>query len=254
MLVAGTLRLISYDPQDGRELSSLSGLARIVNSTPVLGGGRLYVSSYAPGGDSEDRIQTVSFASFALEHDTDKDGFLVEKELPDGPFRTRFLQLDADKSGKITAQEWDSMQQIFAAARNSIFAVKPGGAGELSLASVLWRHEKAIPYVASPLYLDGLIYLAKDGAIFTCLDAESGQVLKQKRLPAPGNYYASPVAAGSLIYTASQNGGVCVVRAGKDWEVLDQLDLNETCMATPALVDGKVYLRTQKHLYAFADD
>jgi len=253
VLVAGTLRLISYDPNDGKELWSIRGLARIVNSTPVLGGGLLYVSSYAPGADADDRIQPISFAKFAVEHDADKDGFLVENELPEGPFRTRYRQLDADKDGKITPEEWDSMQQIFEAARNSIFAVKPEGSGELPQSRVLWRHERAIPYVPSPLYVDGLVYILKDLAILTCLDAKTGQVLKQKRLPAGGNYYASPVAAGSTIYTASQQGGLCVLRAGKDWEVVDQLDLKETCMATPALAGGKVYVRTEKHLYAFGE-
>lgn len=253
ILVAGTLRLIAYDPSDGHEVWSVGGLARIVSSTPVAGSGLLFVSSYAPGGDAEDKITMASFSEFAKEHDANKDGILVLSELPEGPFRTRFPQIDGDKDGKITRDEWDAMSRIFEAAKNSIFALKPGGKGELAGASVIWRHERAIPYVPSPLLLDGLIYLLKEGAIFTCLDAATGKVVKQGRLPAQGNYYASPVTAGSRIYTVSQGGGVCILRAGRDWEVLETTDLGETCMATPALAGGRIYLRTESHLYCFGN-
>lgn len=253
LLVAGTLRLVAYDPATGRELWSRGGLARIVNSTPVLGGGTLFVSSFAPGGDPDDRIAMPSFSSFLKENDRDADGLLARSELPEGPFLQRFPQLDADKNGKITQPEWEEMRQIFASAVNSIFALAPGREGNPAEVPILWRHERAIPYVASPLYLDGLIYLLKDGAIFTCLDASSGKVEKQARLPAPGNYYASPVAGGGWIYTAGRDGGVCVVRPGRQWEVAWSGDLREAIMATPALVEGKVYLRTETALYAFEE-
>ncbi len=253
ILVAGTLRLVAYDPADGKEMWHVRGLARIVNSTPVAGNGLLFVSSYAPGGDPDDRIVMETFADFAKRNDGDQDGRLVFSEIPDGPFRQRFPQIDADKDGKITPREWDDMQEIFEAARNSIFAVKPGGKGDVTDSRVVWRYERAIPYVSSPLFHEGLVYMVKDGAIFTCLDGATGKVLKQARLPAPGNYYASPVAAGDRIFTVSRDGGICVIRAGADWEVLETSDLGETSMATPALADGKIYLRTEKQLYCFGN-
>ena len=253
VLVAGTLRMIAYDPRDGSERWSVRGLARIVNSTPVLGGGLILVSSYAPGGDSDDRISMSSFAEFTRDNDKDKDGFLAFEEVPDGPFRARFPQLDADKNGKITQAEWESMQRIFEAARNSIFAVKPDGKGDVTDTHVVWRYERATPYTSSPLYHNGLVYILKDGGIFTCLDAVTGKLEKQARLPAGGNYYASPVVGSGLIYTVSRDGGLSVIQAGRAWDVVQTLDLKETCMATPALVDGRIYLRSEKHLYAFED-
>jgi len=252
VLVAGTLRLIAYDPADGKELWSIGGLARIVNSTPVLGDGLVYVSSYAPGGDDGDRISMVPFSEFARENDRNKDGALVLAEIPEGPFLSRFPQIDADKDGRITPAEWSAMEKIFEAAHNSIFALKPGAGSEPAERSVLWRYDRSIPYVPSPLYHKGLVYIVKDGGILTCLDGRSGKVYKQARLPAAGNYYASPVAAGDKIYTISRDGGVCVLRAGKEWVVTAEGKLGDTCMATPALADGQVFLRTEKKLYCFA--
>lgn len=251
VVVAGTLRLVAYDPEDGKELWSVRGLARIVNTLPVIGAGLIFVATYAPGGDSGDRIAMPSFEEFAKETDADKDGFLQLSEIPDGPFLSRFHQIDADKDGRITPREWESMARIFDAAKNSILAVRPGGKGDVTDTGIAWTYERGAPYVPSPLFHEGLVYTVKDGAIFTCLEAPTGKVLKQGRLPAPGNYYASPVATRDRIYTVSRDGVACVVRPGAEWQVLETADLGETCMATPALAGGRIYLRTERRLYCF---
>jgi len=93
----------------------------------------------------------------------------------------------------------------------------------------------------------------KDGGILTSLDPRSGQVLKQGRIKgAMGQYFSSPVAADGKIYTASVDGKVSVLKAGGEWELLKVNDLGEECNATPAIVDGKIYLRTTNALYCFA--
>jgi hypothetical protein len=82
-------------------------------------------------------------------------------------------------------------------------------------------------------------------------DATRG-VVKQARLEnAPGDYFASPVAADDKIFTVSQEGKVSVIKPGKDWEILATNDLNEECYSTPAFGDGKLYIRTNKKLYCF---
>jgi outer membrane protein assembly factor BamB len=94
----------------------------------------------------------------------------------------------------------------------------------------------------------------KDGGLLTCLQAASGQVVfAQERLGAPGNYYASPVAADGKIYCTALNGTIVVVRAGDTLEVLARNNLGERTAATPAIVDDRLYVRTDQHLYAFGN-
>ena len=98
-----------------------------------------------------------------------------------------------------------------------------------------------------------MLYLVKDGGILTTLDPRNGDVLKQARIPgAMGTYYSSPVAADGKIYAASLDGKVSVLKAGADWELLQVNDLGEDCNATPAIADGRIYLRTESALYCFA--
>ena len=87
----------------------------------------------------------------------------------------------------------------------------------------------------------------------TALDAESGKLLKQARLTgALGDYYASPVVADGRIYATSQEGKVVVIQPGPEWEVLAVNALNEPVNATPAFVDGRIFIRTHQNLYCFA--
>ena len=133
-------------------------------------------------------------------------------------------------------------------------AVKLGGEGDVTGTNVLWRHYKSLPNVPSPLHYNGVVYLMKEGGILTALDAADGKVLKQGRLPgALDYYYASPVAADGKLFATSQAGHVTVVKAaGAEWEVITRNDMDDECFATPALVDGHIYLRTRSALYCFA--
>jgi outer membrane protein assembly factor BamB len=118
----------------------------------------------------------------------------------------------------------------------------------------LWRYEKSfVAVVPSPLVLDGLVYTIKNGGILTVLRADTGEVVRTGRVgSAPASYSASPVATGGRIYFANEDGVVAVVRAGRDWEVLAANDLGEPIFATPALSDGRIYVRGQQSLYSFA--
>ena len=98
----------------------------------------------------------------------------------------------------------------------------------------------------------GLLYTIKDGGILTALDAETGAILKQARLPdAIDSYYASPVAADGKIFLASENGRLAVVKPGREWELLRVNNIDEPCYATPAIAAGRIYLRTSSTLYCF---
>ncbi len=135
---------------------------------------------------------------------------------------------------------------------NSIMAVRLGGRGDMTETSVLWQHFKALPNATSPLLYNGVVYLMKEGGILTSLNARTGAVIKQGRLPgALDYYYASPVAADGKIYVTSQAGHVTVLEAGGEWKPLARNDMDDECFATPALVDGQVFLRTRSALFCF---
>ena len=132
-------------------------------------------------------------------------------------------------------------------------AIKPGGHGDVTKTHVRWRHERALPEVPSPLYYRGRVYMVRDGGLISCLDAKTGQLLYRERVGAAGVYFSSPVAGDGKVYVASQRGVITVLAGGDAFKVLARNDLGEPIQATPALVDGKLYVRTEKHLYAFGE-
>jgi outer membrane protein assembly factor BamB len=93
----------------------------------------------------------------------------------------------------------------------------------------------------------------KNGGVLFCRDAKSGRMIFEERLSAPGGYYASPVAADGRIYTASDRGVITVVEATDRLRVLAQADLKEAIMATPALVEDALYVRSAGHVWAFSE-
>lgn len=160
--------------------------------------------------------------------------------------------LDADQNGKVTEIEWqkivnwvDSFPQ-----ENAIMAVSPPKEdGEPP--EIVWKYEKGVPEVPSPLYYDHRVYTVKNGGMVTCLDSRTGKEIYRERLGVGGPYYASPVAGDGKIYAASSRGVITVFEAGDTLKILARNDLEERIWATPALLNGKVYVRTDKHLYAF---
>lgn len=255
LVVPGTIWLKGLDPRTGEERWRVSGLARITCTSPVLGDGLLFTASWTTGGDrAADRITLPRFDDVLAERDLDHDGRLSLAELPEGAARQRAKHLDGNRDQFVDRAEWESMADIFARVENQAFAVGPDAKGDVSDAGVRWRFKKGLPYVASPLYYQGRLYLVKNGGMATCLDPRTGQAsYQEERLGATGDYYTSPVAADGRVYFFSQRGVATVVRAGDRFEVVRQNDLGESVQASPAMVGSTLYLRTAAHLYAFRD-
>ena len=117
----------------------------------------------------------------------------------------------------------------------------------------MWKQTRGLPYVPSPLFYRGHLYVVKDGGMVSCYEAKTGKVVyQQERLNALGNYYASPVAADGRIIVASLDGKVTVFSAGGETPViLHRADFKERISGTPALVANQLYLRTATALCAF---
>ena len=254
LVVTGSLWVRSYDLKDGRERWSAHGMARVSNASPTAGDGILIVSSWNVGGDDNDRVVMVPFDEFAAANDKDKDGSLVIDEFPKSPVKDRFSQIDADKDKKVTRAEYEAMKGMFADAKNQLFAIKPGGKGDITNTNLMWSIGKHLPYVSSPLCVDNRVFTMKNGGLASCYDAHSGSTFYQaERVDAPGDYYSSAVTADGRVYVASQKGTVVVLDAGNTFKVLARNIIGEPIFATPAIVDGTLILRTDKHVFAFSD-
>src|SRR3984957_1589801 len=249
VITPGSLRLKGYALATGQEDWMIQGLASFACTTPVVGDGELFFAGWSNGkADSP----WPTWEQFLAGYDKNKDGVISLDEL-DPNIRDYMRGLDLNGDGKIDKSEWDTIQATAAKGENLLVAVNPGGHGDITQSHVAWKFARGLPYVSSPLYYDGRIYLIKTGGMLTSVDAKTGQAYyTQERLDAPGDYYSSPVAGGGKIYIGSLTGKLTVVKAGGDKpEILHQAEFGERIHASPAIVGDKLYLRTQSTLYAF---
>lgn len=128
--------------------------------------------------------------------------------------------------------------------------IRADGNGDVDDTHVLWTNKRAMSYVPSPLYHNGLLYVLNDDGIITCLDANTGKPLFSQRLG--GDYSASPLLLGNRIVLCSEQGLVTTIAAGNKYKELSQLDLVESIFATPAVGPDGVYIRTLKKLVRIA--
>jgi outer membrane protein assembly factor BamB len=143
--------------------------------------------------------------------------------------------------------------QMYANNAARVMAVRPGTQGEVKPANIAWSERRGVPGVPSPLYYKGRLYTVQNGGIIFCRAAKTGELVYSGRLGALGYYYSSPVAADDKVYIASADGVVVVLDAGANLKVLATNKLDGGILATPALVDGNLYVRTENHLYAFGN-
>jgi outer membrane protein assembly factor BamB len=249
VLVAGTLRLAAYRLQDGAPVWSASGLPNELVASPIFGGGLFFAAGWTPGPVTP---TLPTFDELLAQGDKDQDGQLTRDEVPAGTAKRDFPYADADKDGWLKRAEWEGLKAIYEKSENALIAVKPGGTGDVTKTHVVWKQNRGLPYVPSPLYYDGRVYLVKNGGLASCFDAQTGRPhYQEERLGALGDYYASPVAAAGKVLMCSQNGLAVVLKAGDTPEVLARNNLGERIMATPAIVGRQLYLRTAGKLYAF---
>ena len=252
IVVLATLRIVAYDLETGDEVWSVGGVSRIINMTPVIGDDNtLYAACFSPGNEGDDRVTPLTIDElFAA--DSDQNGTIEESEFPEHPFKGRFSQLDRNKDQHLTKAEYEVTSRPHAEGRNVVMSIRPGGTGDITKTHVQWEHLRQIPYCPSPLYYRGALFMIKNGGILTVLKANTGEVLKQKRLRATQDYYASPVAGDGKVYLMNVNGDLTVLDADT-WEELHTTALEGDAHATPAIADGRLYVRVGETLYCFGN-
>jgi len=130
-------------------------------------------------------------------------------------------------------------------------AIRPGGRGDISKTHVAWRQPTGAPYISSLAYYDGLLYMAGDVGVITCLDAATGQTVWRERLG--GIYTASPIAADGKIDLASESGEVIVLRAVRAPHVIARNRIAGRLLASPAIASSRIFFRTDDHVIAVGD-
>lgn len=249
VVVGGTLRMVSYNLKDGTERWSVRGLPNEMVSSPVEHKGQVVVAGWTAGSGVS---RMPGFDGLLELGDANHDGKLTREEAPPGPAKQHFPYIDADKDGLLTRGEYETIARIFDESRNVGLAVRTDGRGDVTETHVAWRVTRGLPYVPSPLAYEGRVFLVRNGGLASCFDAATGRIhYQEERLGALGDYYASPVAAGGMVCMISQPGTAVVLRASDTLDIVSRNPLGEPVLATPALVDGVLYVRTTGTLYAF---
>ncbi|MEO1998176.1 MAG: PQQ-binding-like beta-propeller repeat protein [Planctomycetaceae bacterium] len=145
--------------------------------------------------------------------------------------------------------------------RKPLFALRPGGAGEISLAkdqtsnsAIAWCQKSAAPYNPTTLLYGDQVYVLLDRGFLASYQAKSGaQMYGRKRLPQGRAFTASPWACGGSVYCLNEDGVTFVVKSGPEFEIVrtNKLEEDDLCMATPALAGDKLLIRTAARLYCF---
>ncbi len=137
-----------------------------------------------------------------------------------------------------------------------IFSIKPGAMGDISLkpdeeqnAQIAWSKMRGGPYMPTPILYGKYLYTCSNAGMLTCYDADNGKEVYKERLGGV-SYTASPVAADGRLYFASEQGQVRVVKAGPKFELLAVNEMDDICMATPAISDRTLFVRSQHFLIA----
>lgn len=248
VIVLGSTRLDSYflDTGESRWWMPVGTAGSL--GTPVAVGSTLFVSTLS---SSEPMLQT--FASALTIYDKDHDGRLSHDEFKgDKEFGEHFGWIDGNSDGIIVEAEWNKARELGKGEFGAIALEPEKLRGQLAPSAVRWRFKKNLPYIPAPLVYGGVYFMVRDGGIITSLDAASGRLLKEGRTrEAMGEYYASPVAADGKVFLASFEGKITVLKAAPQWEVLQVNDLADEIHATPALSEGRIYVRTHGALYCF---
>jgi len=256
IIAAGHGRLIAYDLKSGEEKWSVAGMPSQPCTSPIAMDGAVYFSGWSPGAPDDKEFQLPTFDAMHKQAKAKEKDSITKEEAAPTMLRNFFDPVDANHDGKVTREEWETLLKYMSEGKNSAFAVKADGAGDVTKSHVLWTRTKGMPYVATGIVYHEQFVVAKDGGLVTAYDAKSGKELYlQERELAPGAYYASPVAAnGHIYFTSLTDGTITVLKAGsaKPEVVVKNPKLGEKTAATPVIADDTLYVRTAGHLYAFA--
>jgi outer membrane protein assembly factor BamB len=282
LVVAGTGKVLGYELATGKRNWATELDCRNIKTTPISHNGVIYVSVMSYGmsyqwravadanGDgkiTKEEIRTSrkdkgagipsEFWKKFDRGDLNKDGVLEGEEIDlaflDPTNKGGILDREARRRAGNVAdwRKWDAELQ----SDQSIQAVRAGGTGDVTRTHVLWKVKtKAPDHLVSPILDDGRILLAKSGGFVSSFGTKKGELLWDKeRIGMADPILAQPVSGDGKIYITGRNGKIVVLAAGPQLKVLATNDMGEECIATPAIADGRLYIRTRTKLFCLGE-
>lgn len=220
--------MVAFDKKTGKEAWRTPRKVDVTWTTPVL----VHVA---------DRTELVAAAAEAIiAYDP-----LTGKEL----WRHKGLESNAVPTPVV----WNDLIVVTSGSPNKIaLALKAGGTGDVTGSSqLLWTYNKGTAYVPSPILYGEYVYLTTDRGLLTCLDAKTGKTAYEgARVPVPATFSASLVAYEGKILLTSEDGETFVVKAGPKYEVIRTNTIGEPVYASPAIADGRIFIRGERNLFA----
>ena len=132
-----------------------------------------------------------------------------------------------------------------------LVAIKPDGHGDVTKTHIAWSIEEAIPDICSPVSNDELIFLLTTDGLLGCYKVTDGTKLWEEDLRE--DFFASPTLLGNRLYLLSEKGVMFIVEAATEYKELARCELGERCHASPAFVNGRIYIRGLKNLYCIGN-
>jgi outer membrane protein assembly factor BamB len=251
ILAPASFRMDAYSARDGEAVWWVHGLPSEMKSTPVVVGDLVYISGFnTPENDPGRQVALPTWQELLARDDTNGDGVIQKEEVSDARTKKYWSFIDTEGRGKIEESNWKLYVSVMAA-ENGLYVFKLGERGDAT-AKLVWKYQRSVPQLPSLVVYRDVVYMVNDRGVLTTLDAATGRMLRQDRMRGlSDNYYASPVAGDGKIFLASHKGVVTVLRASGQQELLAANSLDEEIFATPAIANGRLYVRTVSSLYCF---
>jgi len=257
VIIPESFQLSAYSVENGLRVWWVKGLACEMKSIASHDAEYLYVNGWGfPQNQPGQQVKTIPFAEALARYDANKDGQISKsevtgKEQMEKMLNSAFEAFDTDRDEKLNEKDWGVFRAMLAS-ENGLLAIKLGGQGDQTSTAIRWRYTKPVPQVPSTLLYKNVLYMVNDGGVLISFDPATGNVIKQGRLQgAIDKYFSSPVAADGKVFLIGESGAVSVLKAAGDWEILKVNQLDDECFATPAIADGRIYIRTRSALYCF---
>lgn len=262
IVIPESFQLSAYSVTDGKRIWWVRGLACEMKSIASQDGEHLYINGWGfPQNQPGQQVPTITFDEALPRYDKNGDRQITKSEVTavdssgmmEKMLSGAFEAFDMDRNGKLNPNDWEVFRAMMAS-ENGLLAIKLGGEGDQTSTAIRWRYTKPVPQVPSTLLYKGVLYMINDSGILLSFDPATGNVIKQGRLHgAIDKYFSSPVAADDKVFLIGQGGQVSVLKAVGDWQVFGVNELDDECFATPAIADGRIYIRTRSTLYCFGE-
>ncbi|MEM8670597.1 MAG: PQQ-binding-like beta-propeller repeat protein [Planctomycetota bacterium] len=261
----------SFDIETGRR-NWIAQCATTATSTPLIVDQEVIVAAWNKLGEPDLRPPFPRFDELIAEHDQNENGSIERSEFPKlwifhrpegieaamngAPISWRHANPNGDS--KIEEDEWTKiitgLERYRAGAEtHGLIAIPLDSEGFVPTEKVRKLVIDGIPEVPSPVSDGKYVYLVKNGGLLTCIDVTSGERVCRMRTRGRGTHYASPLVADGRLYTFAGDGRISVIDIQDSPEILAVNEMQDSVYATPAIMDGVLYVRTHSALFAFQE-